>query len=275
MSSRTYIPMQQDNCGLQAINRRAISALQKLHKTNAGTTTLEFALTIPFLMFITMLLIETTLFTSTFLMVRYAAFTATRSAIVTIPAFFSDEEPLNEIYYPNPEDNSNSFYGKYKYIREAAVYAIAPIANLDTQTAGSGTQYPSSSPSWVINSQRLQRKLQYAANNTIVHIYTTTLDYGNSPPTPLDTELSGYSIVGPKDAVTVKVTHRYKLSMPIVKSLIGDDDKTIDISAHFTLNNEGITHLLPPIPKRTGSRQPPTEPNTRPRIPPLFGEDSP
>ena len=60
-----------------------------------GTATIEFALVMPIMLFLILLLAQTTFVMAGNLFVHYAAFAATRSAIVYIPADYGPEEDPN------------------------------------------------------------------------------------------------------------------------------------------------------------------------------------
>jgi hypothetical protein len=219
-----------------------------------GTATIEFALTIPVMLFLILLLAQTTFVMAGNLFVHYAAFTATRSAIVYIPADYGPGEPPNFIEH---EPGSP----KFDAIRSAAVFALAPIAGslpggnapADAMTDALGQyygDYARSAPRWI--DRLLANRLHYADDrfNTRVTVYHSFVDSGGQV-RHVDT-VEGGPFFAPAGAISVRVEHRLNLSVPIVWALFADDraDGRYSLVAYqYTLTNEGVLDVLPPTPR--------------------------
>lgn len=239
----------------------------------SGVATIEFALVTPFLLTITLVLIQTMLVFTGLFYVNYAAFAATRSAIVYIPADLGGEE-ANTI---------TPFVGgaKFDRIRSAAVIAVMPVSGQedgdlqasDELVDGLNRYFESQGedpPRWVRN--LAAGRLNYAAAHTIVTLQTLrTLEDG----TVLFDDATGVTTYGPKDAVAVEVRHEFALTVPLASQLFslgGSDDSgarsgtynpendlgagaaappgswTV-ITARAVLTNEGVTRTLPDPPR--------------------------
>lgn len=87
-----------------------------------GVAVLEFALVFPIAMAIVLVMVQTAMLMAGNLLVHYAAYSATRSAVVWIPRDLSDEEPRNVV------DSDVDASAKVRTIRRAAVLALVPAA---------------------------------------------------------------------------------------------------------------------------------------------------
>jgi Flp pilus assembly protein TadG len=235
-----------------------------------GTAMMEFALVFPIALFLILLLTQTTLVMAGNLYVHYAAFAATRAAIVTIPADYSAKD--------NEGPNVLTVGGaKFERIRMAAVWALTPVGGKGQggsapadQFAQGIDQYYSAmgqkAPYWA--DHVIPDRVRYADANTSITVLITTAT--TAPPQvtfePLgngQTYTYGYGMgVAPptdpprssRDPVTIQVTHRFNLSIPYVRAIFADNrSKDISystISAQYTLTNEGIDTSLPPRPTR-------------------------
>jgi hypothetical protein len=193
--------------------------------------------------------------------VHYAAFAAARCAIVQVPADYSaiDNEG------PNVVVNSASGY-KLELIREAAVYALAPVSgnggSADSQVNSYDTvngasyvaaltkfyqSYNQSTPTWVANV--IAGRVRYAdANTTVILLDGTAL-----PPTPLMDNPHTY---GPVDPVAVQVTHKLNLALPLGIARLFEGPNGghegnwtyCTLTAHSMLTNQGVPTALPPAP---------------------------
>jgi Flp pilus assembly protein TadG len=241
---------------LVRLRRRQPPAQRSLAGDQSGSAMMEFVLVFPIVLFLILLLTQTTLVMAGNLYVHYAAFTAARSAVVVIPADYSaqDGEPSNTI---TPAPN----FAKYDRIRLAAVWALVPVSGklaagtpqADAFANGLSqyfTAYNRPIPYWVSNV--LPDRVRYADANTTIRFMTTTVQ--NDPPgvtfTPVGEGVT--TEFGYKDPITVEVTHHLNLSIPGVRSIFSDGRagnisyKTI--SAQYTLTNEGMDTQLPPKP---------------------------
>lgn len=213
----------------------------------SGTVTLEFALVVPVMLFLMLLLAQTTFALTGNLFVHYAAFAAVRSAMVHIPADYSPSEPPNVI-------DARPGSPKYDAIRAAAAIAVMPVAGrldegqtqLRDALAEHFTAYGRTAPRWART--LIADRASYAEAHTQVTILHThvgggdTIIYEDAATTP---EPFGY-----RAPVTVRVRHRLNLSVPLVWTLFADADgqRWRTIEAQYTLTNEGIPTALPPPP---------------------------
>lgn len=197
-----------------------------------GTIMIEFALILPFAMFMVLLMVQTSLLMAGNLCVHYAAFCAARSAVTTIPLELEDMR--NEF----TEDGA-----KHQRLKMAAWYAVMPVSSASEHLAQAQTELPTgldeffarngaSSPGWV--QAHLARKWNYAEQNTTVR---------------LDGPLNGIRYVRNEDLV-VNVEHKFYLSVPYVRRLFayGNDGVSLNfgsgeyatrIRSTCTLTNEG------------------------------------
>lgn len=231
-------------------------------RCDEGTATVEFALVTPIVLFLSLILLQVMLLMTGHIFVSYAAFAAVRAAITTIP-YVTDDEPSN-LYV------AGSMTGKHEGIRRAAVFAVMPVSGrLNTSASGGGAisadsfvsgleKYFDASnqpkPKWV--ETLAADRLRYADANTKVEVCETTAhEDGSVTMTPIG-EGSQHQFT-PNDAVTVRVTHRFSLTVPYVRRIFADDEHSGSegyglytiMSAQYTLSNEGIANTLPPRPE--------------------------
>ncbi len=232
----------------------------------SGTATIEFCMVFPIVLFLTLILVQSTLLMVGNQFVHYAAFAATRSAIVYIPADYSHQgvEGRNTIV---PDEGSP----KFDAIRAAAYLAVMPVCgklddsseNLRTGELVDGlndhfASYGQDAPRWV--DTLAAARLRYAAENTDVQILYS--DILNEDLDLVDIASAGdFYNFGPRETITVRVEHRLNLSVPYVRGIFADGEhadgrgKYANVTAHYTLTNEGIDPSLP--------EQPPIERITR------------
>ena len=106
---------------------------------NNGTATMEFVLVFPILLFFSLLLAQTTLLAGANAFIHYAAFAATRSAIVQIPTGYAPDESPNVII--NADGHT-----KHDIIRRAAVFALVPVSGRLSPEAPAVPQAPPPRP---------------------------------------------------------------------------------------------------------------------------------
>jgi Flp pilus assembly protein TadG len=225
---------------------------------DSGTATVEFALVCPILMFMSLLLAQTTLLMSGNLFVNYAAYMAARSAIVQLPIDMTDRGYESANQFANDPESP-----KYQSIHRAAALAILPVAGTVASGGSSDiagklapgmnayhVNYNKTPANWV--DRQLEAKAAYALlnANTSDAITTITLvitepqgETVNYKPLPSD----GY-IFGPRDPITVKVQHKFSLAFPYVGAAFSDGRLPFNaggglfstITASCTLTNEGV-----------------------------------
>jgi hypothetical protein len=231
-------------------------------RSNDGTATIEFALVTPILLFFALVLTQTTMLMAGHIFVNYSAFAATRSAIVQIPADYSD-------------DGANHFTAaegrtKHDAIKRAAVFAVAPVSGERSGGGGSVdadqfvaslrsyySDHGSDPPRWL--DTLAGDRLRYASRNTAITVITPQVDHNN--------RIIEYNAIGPeanpprmqhtfqpRDPVTVRVDHRLSLGVPYVNRIFADGEhdsgggRYIEMRADYTLPLEGIRDELPPEP---------------------------
>jgi hypothetical protein len=211
-----------------------------------GVAIIEFALALPFLLIIGLLMAQASLLMVGNVCVHYAAFCATRTAIVVIPQDCGAGEPRNFIL-----DSDDPTSKKYR-VKLSAVTALLPVScdSDDVIAAGEGgdayvngvTRFLSlqgvEKPAWV--DDRLSRKMAYAAGHTEV-----TVD----APQPRSDDKNGY--FQDNEDVHVTVRHTFYLSVPTAARIFamapggvelgfGQNEYGTDITASYALPNEGV-----------------------------------
>lgn len=231
----------------------------------AGTATIEFALAFPIILFLALLLIQTTLLMAGQFFIHYAAFAATRAALVQVP---SDQpgEPANVIV---PLAGSP----KQEAIHRAAAVALAPVSgslaeqvDLDADAFAQAldqhyTAMGLAVPRWVDTLAAARLRYAWAYTDTaLLEPQVTGAGVAFVPLTP-----GVPRTYGPRDPLTVHVTHRFNLSIPYVRAIFADgrhdagDGAYAMLEANCTLTNEGIDPALPPeprLPRRSGDAEP-------------------
>lgn len=230
-------------------------AAARLHG-ESGTATVEFVLVFLPGLLICLLVLQCMLLFSGNLFVHYAAFAATRSAIVNVPA--TGQVTRNPVAYAMRAGDA-----AHQRAERAAAFAVAPVsgpagssgADAGAFTDGLGSLYAAydqDAPRWV--GTLAGARVTYALRHTDVGVYRTAVDPdGRVALTDLgDDPLA----LGPKDPLTLGVTHRLHLSIPVVSALFADGTHaTLDgdtpyarVTATCTLSLEGVDRLLPPEP---------------------------
>jgi len=213
----------------------------------------------PIVLFLVLILVQSTLLMVGNQFVHYAAFAATRSAIVYIPVddSYDGGEPANTII---PDERSR----KFEVIRHAAYYAVMPVCGkldesredmpadqfvdgLNEHFAGYGRD----APRWV--ETLAAARLRYAAENTEVQILYSDILNDDLDLVDVAAQGRGYNF-GPRETITVRVEHKLNLSVPYVRAIFADGEhadgqgKYALVAAHYTLTNEGIDPSLPDPP---------------------------
>lgn len=252
----------------RSARRRSLASDQE------GTAAVEFILVLPVALFVILLLAQTTFLFSGNLYVHYAALAATRAAIVQIPVSPDDAIPSTRNVYIAGEGNA-----KHDLIRRAAVVAVWPVSGAATEGTtptddileglrAHFTAYDKEPPAWIDN--LAADRLRYADANTTIKVMPTDVITDNGQPTLRFTELADGAThtFGPKDAITVRVTHNFSLTVPIVRAVYASSSPPTAsasaryvywqnapreaytvITAQYTLSNEGVDPELPPAPE--------------------------
>ena len=205
-----------------------------------GTAIIEFALVLPFLLMLILLMGQSSLLMGGYLSVNYASYCAARAAIVQIPRE-TNSEPLNQVSdYDDPEGS-----GKLWGIQAAAVWGVTPISpgNLTSPSDQGGVlrdglekffQANNTPLPWWVN-DHLGSRLSYAQKNTSIS---------------LDPPKNGNMYVEHED-ITVKVRYNIFLAVPYASKLLAvlDSDHAVDlgdgryalsVEIPCTLTNDGV-----------------------------------
>jgi hypothetical protein len=175
-------------------------------RVQSGVEMLEFAILLPFMLMIVLIMIQTSLLMGGMLSVHYSAFCAARSAVVMVPENLPGELP-NEV-------TPDADFGKLQRIRDAAAIAVMPVcAGSAEAPAGDAAAmqaglnsvfggYGKPTPGWT---SMLPRKFQYAFDHTKVEL---------APPA-----LNG--IYAEHEDLVVTVRHDLYLAVPYAGNIFG------------------------------------------------------
>jgi hypothetical protein len=232
--------------------RLQLLQVRKLHRDERGAVqSLSFILTLPVFMFIMMFIVQLSLITMARISVEYAAYAATRAAIVWFPANLGTELYAENRVGPSPLVPIRRYQAKgrnytvYRVVPEGdkvaklhlaaamACMPICPSTNTGVQATHPGNQalgpiqraYQALAPGSVANGRipaRLRNKLAYALANTSVEIevhHCSDQISGGDPPLYPEWSLelehpTRYlwpNEIGWQDQVYVTVSHNYAL----------------------------------------------------------------
>jgi hypothetical protein len=225
-----------------------------LNHSESGSSAIEFLLIFPLLLITMLTILQIALIVQAKFVVNYAAFAATRSAIVTIPARIRSNNASEE---RNHIDTENTRSPKMKIITRAAAFpclAISPrwSTNLLINT---GSAYD---PRVLLPLQMLRifsvslgdgADAAGGMGNQVTSRAMYAYDRNNTSIDISSDRLNGRRI-GDHSAITVKVTHRYYLTTPFANRLLGrayfgglgglfSSARYYPITEEFTLLNEG------------------------------------
>lgn len=211
-----------------------------LNLDESGTAIFEFVLAFPFFMATLLVIIQLILMINAKLVVNYAAFTATRSAIVGVPASTA-RETENFVFGSSSGERHG---GKLDVIQNAAAFACIPISprlsQLISSAGASASGFISSAftddgvfpQADGIDLVRIVDKAAYAQQFTEVRLIGG----------------SGSKQFGEDEPITVEVTHDYHLNVPFAGALFAKrlgallspfGIHTIPITEKYTLVNQG------------------------------------
>ncbi len=216
-----------------------------------GTATVEFALLMPVLLFLILMLAQVTMLMGGNVFVHYAAFAAARTAIVQIPLDTGDSGPNQ--YSPSST--------KHDAILRSAIFAIVPAAGRLESSTGTAnlpidayveavtsfySTYGETPPVWI--NKLLRERLNYASSTTTVTVQVPrVVDETQVTFDDLDGE------VRPAEPIAVRVDHKLSVGVPYINRLfangdLGGNTRYTDVYAIATLTNEGIRDEFPPLP---------------------------
>jgi len=203
-----------------------------------GAVIVEFALVLPFLLMLSLIMAQSAALMAGNIAVNYSAFCAARSAVVNVPLELANE-PTNTLAAPAASTKLNR-------IKDAAVWAITPVscpnntyatapcADLQAAIDRHMAAYNKPRPVWLDNT--LPQRLQYAKDNTTVAIRAPA---------------NGVTYQEHEDIVA-DVSHVFYLGVPfagrVLSGVFGNDGRTLGfapgqygviINATSRLPNEG------------------------------------
>jgi len=250
-------------CGV--LFRTGRSSRKKLGPED-GTAILEFALVMPIMLMLALLMVQSSLLMGGYLCVNYAAFCSARSAVVYVPAnlsgqyddgrFAEDLEGPNNVNVSEPTRSI-----KMDHIRSAGVWAVMPVSDGDYRETAPRTDVlvegldeffrdnGQNSPRWV--SQYVGRKLAYAEEYTDVRL---TDDNGEDLADKAGS--NGHYRYQEHEDIHVTVKHNLYLSVPYAGWLLweldgaaaegdlGEGRYALPVTISSTLTNEGVRDTI-------------------------------
>jgi len=251
-------------CGLALI--AGLIVMRRLHRhqpranpitDSSGTATIEFALVFPILLFMMLMLTQTTTLMAGNIFVHYSAYAATRTAIVQVPTEYSDDQANRFTADPG--------HIKYDTIQRAAALALVPVGGRETEAVDSGTAeafvnglkqhyqaYGLNPPVWIDNFAA--DRLRYTLANT--RVILSWYDDG----TFIEIPDGGSHRYEARDPIATRVVHKLNLAVPYANRIYADGihgdgpGRYRLVSARYVLTNEGVRDEMPPtptVPRRT------------------------
>lgn len=220
-----------------------------------GVATIEFVLVFPILLVLSLLMLQFMLLMVGRMYVQYAAFAAARSAIVQTPRdlSFVTGEQINEIFPDMTDDDS-----KIGHIKAAAAWAVMPVAGQSSTTQAVATSeltdaltasfqaMGAAEPAWI------DRLVALKTNYAFAHTEVQMLKFDAAEDQFYIPDEDGLIAYDPQDSIGVNVTHRFSLTVPLVRKLFQDgeteDGPYAEIKALAAMTNEGVYMLLPETP---------------------------
>jgi len=216
--------------------RRAAGA-----RAQEGQAVLEFALVMPILLMLSLVMVQSSLLVAGNVNLHYSAYCAARAAIVAIPLHTDEEKPSHLAAYDSGPGRNDSW--KMQRVYAAAVWALIPYscgsndvppapdaADLEGDLARLFGQYQRKEPKWAHD--YLGRKLQYAREHTQVYV---------DPPRPEETEMYAANA-----DIHVTVEHDLYLAVPYanrVFAAVGGGRKLEFASGEYALEMRVESHL--------------------------------
>lgn len=228
----------------------AAAHARKAHRTGQeGQAILEFALVMPILLMIVLVMIQVSLLMGGLVNLHYSAYCAARAGVVAVP-LQTNSEAQNQMgdfqadaWVPNSDE-------KIQRVFTAAVWALIPYscgskdvaeapdgAALEGQLSQVFGDYGAAVPSWV--NDYLGRKLAYARDHTRVRVQV---------PQPVGSEA-----FRPGEDIHVTVTHDLFLGVPYANAIfsainggksLGAGNYAVEIAVESRLSNEGVQDFI-------------------------------
>jgi len=219
----------------------------------AGVVTVEFALVMPVILFLILILTQTALLMAAQFFVHYAAFAAVRVAVVQIPRDLSavGGEAHNVI-------DAAPGSPKFDAMTRAAQIAVMPISGRDES---SRVDVPAFAAAWREHFELLDQtpprwvdtlaaeRMAYA----VEHIEVELLRVESLREGVTLEPIFGTHAFTMRQTVAVRVRHRLNLAVPYVRAIFADDyHRTLhgetayaDVAATASLTVEGVDPALP------------------------------
>jgi hypothetical protein len=228
---------------LAAVLWRAGRPYRGQRRSQEGVAIIEFALALPFLLMLSLVMAQTSLVMVGNVCVHYSAFCAARAAAVTVPRDYGVNEPRNYL-----KDNTDAS-GKLHRLKMAAAWAVMPVSCGSEDVAPAGDSLPNGvsrffsvqglePPAWA--DERLARKLGYAIDHTEVSILPPEVDDDDDD-----------EFYDEHEDLRVTVRHTLYLAIPYAARLFalfpggveldfGEGEYGTVIGASCSLPNEGV-----------------------------------
>jgi Flp pilus assembly protein TadG len=215
--------------------------------SEAGVSALEFTLLLPLFLTLVLTILQIALIVQAKFVVNKAAYCAVRSAIVTIPGnIVSSKTRKQDAHNQVAISDENS--PKMRIIHRAAAFPLISISPLLSGAAATGTAInpallgPLARVAAVFSAGaksapgELVQRAHYAYDNANTKVEIIPQNEGQRR-----------GRFGDHDPVTVRVTYRYFLTVPIASLIlgkayptsIGGSGRYIEITEQYTLLNEG------------------------------------
>ena len=234
------------------VGRTLRTAVRRL-RGDGGVATVEFVLVFPVALLTVLVLLQTTLMMAGNVFIHYAAFAATRAAIV--------QAPTGRVG-GGGELKQGGDDTRWQKVERSAAFALAPVsgkvgAGAEGERLASGLtamyeDLGAEVPGWV--DSLAGQRLNYALEHTDAKLYYTRVRRGGVR--LVEVGNGGTIFYDPKAPVTVGVSHRLHLSIPYASVLFSDgthgtaggDTHYANLFATSTLTLEGYDRNLPEEP---------------------------
>jgi Flp pilus assembly protein TadG len=220
---------------------------RRLHASEAGVSALEFTLLLPFFLTLMLTILQIALIVQAKFVVNHAAYCAVRCAIVAIPGnIVSSKTRKQDAHNQIAIGDENS--PKMRIIHRAAALPLTSISPLLGGAAATGTAINPSllgplarvaaffSAGAKSASDELAQRAHYAYDNANTKVEIIP-----------ENRAQRLGRFGDHDLVTVRVTYRYYLTVPIASRILGKaypismggSGRYIEITEQYTLVNAG------------------------------------
>lgn len=229
---------------MQIRRYRSINRVRGNYASEAGVSALEFTLLLPFLLTLLLTILQVALIVQAKFVVNYAAYCAARSAIVSIPGGIRSTKTRKQDAHNQIAINDESA-PKMRIIHRAAALPLTSISPLLGGAVAAGTAINPSLPGPLARVAAFFSAGAKSASDELVQRAHYAYDNANTKIEiiPRNNAQRGGRF-GDHDPVTVRVTYRYYLTVPIAgrilgKAYPGGSGRYVEIAEQYTLLNEG------------------------------------